>query len=463
MPKPVDARWLPMRSGTSAPELGTNPAVRLLLRTVISIDLPMNAQVPERGGHLIAGGRPLAITGSGFTRLFAGPIGRVLARIDAGLEQGSLLAHFPGGVTRLLGGRSEGPVAEVTVHDWRAVLRLVTGGSIGCYQGYEAREWDSPDTVQLFTLFVRNAAALGDTARAKGIWRVAARALHALRRNSRTRAARNIAAHYDLGNDFYALWLDPTMSYSAAYWRGLAPGADLEAAQRNKVDCMADRLALGPNATVLEIGCGWGFTARRIAERYGARVTAISLSEPQLAWARAQAEVAPLPGLSYHRQDYRDASGQFDAVVSTEMVEAVGREWWPTYLDRIASVLKPGGRAALQYIAIRDDLFGAYARSADFIQTYVFPGGMLLSASAFRRLAEARGLQWKDQVDFGDDYARTLRLWREAFDRAVESGQLPSDFDARFVRLWRFYLMYCEAGFAGGGITVSQVTLLKPA
>ena len=418
----------------------------------------MNAQVPERGRHLIAGGRALSGSGGALTRLFAGPLGRTLDRIDAGLVQGSLLAHFPGGVTRLLGGRGEGPVAEVTVHDWRAVLRLVTNGSVGCYQGYEAHEWDSPDPVQLFTLFVRNAGALGDTARAKGFWRIGARLLHALRRNSRSRAARNIAAHYDLGNDFYALWLDPTMSYSSACWEGISPAASLEDAQRHKVDLMADRLHIGPGDHVLEIGCGWGYTARRIAERHGARVTAISLSEPQLAWAREQ---AALPGVEFRRQDYRDVTGQFDAVISTEMVEAVGREWWPAYLDRIARVLKPGGRAALQYIAIRDDLFPAYASSADFIQTYIFPGGMLLSVSAFRSLAEARGLEWKDQVDFGFDYARTLRMWREAFDTAVENGRLPAGFDARFVRLWRFYLMYCEAGFSGGGITVSQVTLLK--
>ncbi len=421
----------------------------------------MNAQMPGRGGHLIAGGKALGSTGGTLTRLFAGPIERILARIDAGLEQGSLLAHFPGGMTRLLGGRAEGPVAEVTVRDWRAVLRLVAGGSVGCYQGYEAQEWDSPDPVQLFTLFVRNAASLGNTARAKGLWRLAARLIHALRRNSRRRAARNVSAHYDLGNDFYALWLDPMMSYSAALWDGISPSADLEEAQRNKIDRMADRLALAPGNHVLEIGCGWGYTARRIAERHGAAVTAISLSEPQLAWARAQAQAAALPGLEYRRQDYRDVTGLFDAVISTEMVEAVGREWWPAYLDRIAQVLQPGGRAALQYIAIRDDLFPAYARNADFIQTYIFPGGMLLSLSEFRGLAEARGLEWKDQVDFASDYARTLKLWREAFDAAVEGGRLPAGFDAHFVRLWRFYLMYCEAGFTGGGITVSQVTLLK--
>jgi len=199
--------------------------------------------------------------------------------------------------------------------------------------------------------------------------------------------------------------------------------------------------------------------ARRIAERIDVSVTAISLSAPQLEWCRTQAE--GMPGLDYRHLDYRDAHGTYDAIASTEMVEAVGRAYWPSYLDCIAQALKPGGRAAIQYIAIRDDLFEAYSRSADFIQAYVFPGGMLLSQTEFRRLAEARGLEWTDQTDFPADYARTLRLWREAFDRAVEVGKLPAGFDERFVRLWRFYLMYCEAGFLGGGITVSQVTLRK--
>ena len=423
----------------------------------------MNAQAPGRGGHLVAGGKPLAGSGGVLTRLFAGRIDRILDRIDAGLAEGSLMAHFPGGVSRLLGGRGEGPSAEVTVHDWRAVLRLVTRGSVGCYQGYEAREWESPDPVQLFTLFVRNAAALGATARAKGPWRLVARLLHILRRNSRKGAALNIAAHYDLGNDFYALWLDPTMSYSSACWAGLAPDAALEDAQRNKVDLLADRLALHSGDRVLEIGCGWGYMAWRMAERYQVSVTAISLSDPQLDWCRARASASGMPGLEYRHQDYRDARGVYDAVASTEMVEAVGRAYWPSYLDCIARALKTGGRAAIQYIAIRDDLFEAYARSADFIQAYVFPGGMLLSESEFRRLAGERGLEWTDQADFPADYARTLRLWRAAFDAAVEAGQLPGGFDERFVRLWRFYLMYCEAGFSGGGITVSQVTLVKRA
>ena len=183
---------------------------------------------------------------------------------------------------------------------------------------------------------------------------------------------------------------------------------------------------------------------------------AISISDAQIAHARAK-----WPAVNFRKQDYRDVSGQFDAVVSVEMVEALGREYWPAFLDSVARVLKPGGRAAIQYIAIRDDLFDAYASSVDFIQAYVFPGGMLLRASEFRALAKARGLAWEDQEDFALDYAETLLAWRGAFDAAVAENRLPEGFDARFCNLWRFYLMYCEGGFRGGGITVSQVTLVK--
>jgi cyclopropane-fatty-acyl-phospholipid synthase len=281
------------------------------------------------------------------------------------------------------------------------------------------------------------------------------RRMHALRRNTRPGSLRNIHAHYDLGNDFYAAWLDPTMSYSSALF---ADGAiTLEQAQRAKQDAIARRL--GDASRVLEIGCGWGSLAAALAGR-GKDVTAISLSEEQLAWAR---DHHGGPGLDFVKQDYRDARGQFDGIASVEMVEAVGREYWPSFLDCIARCLVPGGRAAIQYIAMRDDLFEAYARSADFIQTYIFPGGILMRESEFRTLAEKRGLAWTDQTEFSADYADTLKAWRKRFDEAVAGGLLPPGFDERFISLWRFYLMYCEGGFRGRGITVSQVTLVRQA
>jgi len=421
----------------------------------------MNAQAPGRGGQLGAGTMPVAASSGFLARIFAGRIERVLDQVDQGLKVGSLLLHLPGGRSRLLGGHQDGAVAELTIHDWRAIGRIATGGSVGFYQSFEAREWESPDAAALFALVMRNAVHLGDTLRAKGPWRIAAKMLHFLRRNSRKGAKHNVAAHYDLGNDFYAQWLDSTMSYSSARWEGIAHGAPLEEAQRNKARLLADRLALAPGSRVLEIGCGWGYLARYLAAQRGAEVTAISLSRQQIEWASARQAIEPIPGTQFRFEDYRDVTGQFDAVISAEMVEAVGQTYWPSYLDCVARALPPGGRAAIQYIAIRDELFEAYARSADFIQTYIFPGGMLLSTREFRRLAEARGFEWQGQEDFGPDYARTLNDWRRAFDEAVEAGRMPPAFDERFVRLWRFYLMYCEGGFTGGGITVSQVTLIK--
>lgn len=411
----------------------------------------MTAQGFDRGGGLLAGAARFERRPGVLARLIAPGFHKVLDRIEAGLVTGSITGHLPDGTTRLLGGRAPGFDAEVHIRDWRALMRLATNGSIGWYQGWEAGEWDSPDPVPLFALFMANGETLGDTGRAQGPFRWAARFAHWLNRNSRAGAERNIHAHYDLGNDFYAAWLDPTMSYSSAIW---ADGDDLEGAQRRKWAALAERL--GTPETLLEIGCGWGGLSDHFA-RAGARVTGISLSDRQLEWARAHHH----SGIEFRRQDYRDVAEQFDAVVSVEMVEAVGREYWPSYFDSIARCLKPGGRAAIQYIAMKDSLFDAYAASADFIQAYIFPGGLLIRTSEFDRLANERGLTWQDQCNLGQHYAKTLEHWRVNFDNAVSEGRLPAGFDERFVRLWRYYLMYCEGGFRGGGIDVHQVTLVK--
>ena len=403
-----------------------------------------------RGDVLLAGGRRFGRSPGPFSRLFAGGFHRVLDQIDHGLETGSIEATLPDGSTRLLGGRSPGFEAQVDIRDWRALLRLATGGSVGWYQAWEAGEWSSPDPVSLFALFMANGEALGETGRAKGPFRLAARFAHWLNRNTKDGAEKNIHAHYDLGNDFYRQWLDPTMAYSSAYHMA---GDGLEAAQRRKWERLSDRIADARD--VLEIGCGWGGLSGHLAER-GAQVTGISLSDEQLDWCRRH-----FPEVEFRKQDYRDTRGQYDAIVSVEMVEALGREYWPDFMDCMARNLKPGGRAAIQYIAMKESLFEGYARNADFIQAYVFPGGMLIKASEFRALAEARGLRWQDQEDFPLEYAETLKAWRANFDRAVAEARLPAGFDERFRDLWRFYLMYCEGGFRGGGITVSQVTLVK--
>jgi cyclopropane-fatty-acyl-phospholipid synthase len=318
--------------------------------------------------------------------------------------------------------------------------------------------------VPLFDLFMRNAPSLGDTARAKGAFRLVNWLAHQWRDNGLGKARENIAAHYDLGNDFYAAWLDAGMNYSSGIFAGVPERneAGLAAAQQAKIDAILDRLDLKGGERMLEVGCGWGSLAIAAARR-GALVTGLTLSTEQKAWAERRIAEEGLAGrVTILLEDYRDHRGTYDRIASVEMVEAVGERWWPAYLSAIASALKPGGRAALQFISIRPELFTAYARSADFIQTYIFPGGMLLEEQRFRALAAGSGLSWSDRRGFGLDYAETLRLWRERYDAAVEAGRLAG-FSRAFHDLWRYYLMYCEGGFRGGGIDVAQVTLSKDA
>ncbi|WP_267396230.1 MULTISPECIES: cyclopropane-fatty-acyl-phospholipid synthase family protein [unclassified Sphingomonas] len=386
-------------------------------------------------------------------RLVAPIFHRFLDRIDAGLEAGGIEARLPDGSQRLLGGRKPGPVPIVVISRWRALVRLATGGSVGWYEGWAAGDWTSPDPVPLFDLFMRNRVPLASVARAGGLSRLALRFYHYLRRNSRTGSRRNIADHYDLGNDFYREWLDPSMTYSSAMF---ARGDTLETGQARKLAAVLARTGTKPGEAILEIGCGWGSFAAA-ASAGGRRVHGLTLSTEQKAVVDAQA----LPGVSVALTDYRDVTGSYDAVASIEMVEAVGQRYWPAYLDTIARVLKPGGHAAIQYISIADDVFPAYADGVDFIQRYIFPGGMLLSDSRFRALAEARGLVWTDHEAFGIDYAQTLRHWYERFDAADHDGRLPARLDRRFRALWRYYLMYCEGGFRGRGIDVALVTLVK--
>ena len=414
----------------------------------------------SRGDHLVRADRHFA-TGAGLAgRLVAPLFARLIDRLDARIERGGIEGILPDGSRRRVGFHADGPVAVVRLDSWLALARLAASGSVGLYRGWANGEWTSPDPVKLFELAMANAVALGDTARAKGPMRWLNALAHQWRDNHPAQARRNIAAHYDLGNDFYAAWLDPSMTYSAARFgaEGSNGGDDLEAAQRRKVALLLDRLDLKPGDRLLEIGCGWGGLAIEAAQR-GASVVGLTLSAEQKTWADATiAEAGLADRVEIRLQDYRDISERFDSVASVEMVEAVGQRWWPAYLDCIARNLRPGGRAALQYIAIDHRLFDAYSRSADFIQTYIFPGGMLLHEPRFADLARARGLSWRDRDGFGGDYAETLRRWRERFDAAVRDGRLDG-FSDEFHRLWRYYLMYCEGGFRGAGIDVAQVTL----
>lgn len=426
----------------------------------------MNTHVsPRRGKELLRADRSFR-SGGILARLIAlapsGVFHRQLDRIDAGLAFGTLEGHLPDGSVRILGGRGKGPTAVVHLRDWAALVRLALSGSVGWYRAWDLGEWSSPDPVPLFDLFMRNGESLGNAGRSRGPLRWFHRIAHFLNRNSRAGARRNIHAHYDLGNDFYAVWLDSGLSYSSALFADA--GQSLEEAQEAKIDAILDRLDLRSGSRLLEIGCGWGALAERAVERHDVIYTGITLSPSQAEVADRRLGAVDLSGRSrIELCDYRDAVGPYDAIASVEMVEAVGQAYWPAYLDAIAALLRPGGRAAIQYILIEDALFDRYAASTDFIQAYIFPGGCLISESRFRALAEDRGLAWGDVRHFGRDYAETLREWRARFDAAVDSGQLPAGFDERFVRLWRYYLQYCEGGFRGGGIDVAQVTLEKRA
>ena len=410
----------------------------------------------SRGEHLVQADRRFVTAGL-FGRFAAPMFSRVLDLLDQRLERGGIEATLPQGSTKRLGFHAPGPEAEVRLHSWMALVRLVTSGSVGWYKAWVAGEWSSPDPVSLFELFMLNAVPLGEIGRAKGLARRINGMAHRLRDNGPSQARENIAAHYDLGNDFYAAWLDPSMTYSSARF---APGDTLEQAQRRKIGLLLDRLKLKPGDRLLEIGCGWGTLAIEAARR-GVKVVGLTLSAEQKSWAEAKIAESELSDkIEFRLQDYREISERFDAVASVEMVEAVGQRWWPAYLDSIARNLKPGGRAALQFISIDHRIFDGYAKGVDFIQAYIFPGGMLLDEPAFEALARERGLGWQDREAFADDYAKTLRSWRRRYEAAVTEGRLPG-FSDRFHDLWRYYLMYCEGGFRGCGIDVAQVTMIK--
>ena len=411
----------------------------------------------SRGSHLVRADRHFA-TGAGLVgRLVAPLFARVVDQLDRRLLTGGINATLPNGSHRRVGFHAPGAEAFVDIKHWKALVRLATSGSVGWYKAWAAGEWSSPDPVPLFELFAANATSLQDTARAKGPARWINAAAHRLRDNGPRQARQNIAAHYDLGNDFYAAWLDDSMTYSAARF---AAGDSLVTGQRRKIAALLDRLDLQPGQRLLEIGCGWGSLAIEAARR-GVTVVGLTLSAEQKHWADAKIDDAQLNDrIEIRLQDYREVAEQFDAIASVEMVEAVGQRYWPAYLDCVARNLKPGGKAALQFISIDHSLFDRYAANADFIQTYIFPGGMLLDEPRFEALAKARGLSWKDRDGFGRDYAETLHIWRDRYDTALRDGRLAG-FDEEFHNLWRYYLMYCEGGFGGRAIDVAQVTMTK--
>lgn len=373
----------------------------------------------------------------------------------ARLERGSLDVTLPDGRKVRLDGAAPGPHGSIVVRRRRAVLQALLRGDVGLGEGYAAGDWDSPDPAAVLTVFAANSAASHRAFDAVAPLRALFALLELGRLNTRRGARRNIAAHYDLGNDFYRLWLDPTMTYSSALFEeGVA---DLEGAQRAKYRALLDAAGIGPGDRVLEIGCGWGGFATFAAETTGCHVTALTLSRAQEDHVRRLAAERGLSGhVDVRRRDYRDEAGRYDRIVSIEMFEAVGEQYWPCYYETLARCLRPGGTAGLQIITIADGFFESYRRGTDFIRKHIFPGGLLPPPKRLRALADANGLALNSQRAFGADYARTLGMWRERFVAARDSV-LSLGFDEHFVRTWLFYLDFCIAGFRTGLTDVEQI------
>lgn len=372
---------------------------------------------------------------------------RHLARLLDGVREGELTVILPDG-TEIVGGGT-GPTATIVLHRWRPLLRLLVEGDLGFAESYIAGDWSTPDLLALLILAARNEAAIGNGIAGTGPARLLARLGHLARANTRRGSRRNIRAHYDLGNDFYAAWLDAGMTYSSALYA--RDGMTLEDAQAMKQDRVLEMLDARPGSTVLEIGCGWGGLMERIAE-IGAAVTGLTLSPAQADYARDRLALAGLPGM-VRLEDYREAAGEYDRIVSVEMFEAVGQERWSIFFETLRRRLKSGGSAVLQVITIDESRFAAYARQADFIQAHIFPGGMLPTRTLIAEAARKAGFAPGGTEWFGASYAATLAAWAARFEAAWPSLS-DLGFDERFRRKWRYYLAYCEAGFRTGALDV---------
>ena len=386
---------------------------------------------------------------------------RAILHLLRQLRVGTLDIQFPDGGQARFGSGGE-PRAAMRLNDWSVCTAALKSGDIGFAESWIDGMWSSPDLVALLKVFIANRDAIEGVIYGSWWGSLAYRLKHLLNRNSRRGSKKNIHAHYDLGNAFYLQWLDPTMNYSSAWFEGdLAQ--PMPQAQFAKVRRALRECGVQPGQRVLEIGCGWGALAETAALEFDARVTGVTLSTEQLAYAQQRQQRAGVAAqVDLRLQDYRDIRDEpFDAIVSIEMFEAVGREYWDSFFATLRSRLKPGGRACIQSITIRDDLFERYVRGTDFIQQYIFPGGLLPSASVFKAEARKAGLEVVNELAFGLDYAETLRRWRADFlarDRQVR--QLG--FDTRFMRVWEFYLAYCEAAFDTGNTNVVQFTLRNP-
>src|SRR6266403_287068 len=375
------------------------------------------------------------------------------------LQRGTLDVTLPDGRSVRLGGNGPGPAAAMNVYDFAFASRLLRGGDIGIAEAYLHGEWDTPDLTQFLYLFCVNQDWMQTMLTGKPVMRYAQIVRHWFNRNTKWQARRNIYAHYDIGNAFYSAWLDPSMTYSSALFEDDTP--DLTAAQNNKYRRLAEAIDLRPGQKLLEIGCGWGGFAEYAAKTCGATVVGLTISKEQRDFARQRIHRAGLAEkVEIKLQDYRDERGHYDRIASIEMIEAVGEQFWPKYFSQLRDRLLPGGLAGIQAITIQDNLFPTYRREVDFIQRYVFPGGMLPSPQILKTLGERFGVPVIRERIFGQDYAKTLATWRNNF-RAAWPNLMPLGFDDRFRRLWEYYLAYCEAGFLSGNIDVRQVVFAK--
>lgn len=386
-------------------------------------------------------------------------IGKAGLALALNLRRGSLFVHTPDGRVFRIDGSEPGPNAEVHLRTWGLVGRALRSGDLGVHESYLAKEWSSPDITTFLELFCVNHSIINHDLAAAPFVRFVLKVRHWLNQNTRLGSRRNIAAHYDLGNRFYEMWLDPSMTYSSAVFD--EPETDLTRAQIAKYRRLAEASRIGTDDHVLEIGCGWGGFAEFAAREIGAKVTALTISREQFDFTSSRIQSAGLnEKVEVRLQDYRDTEGRFDRIASIEMFEAVGEKFWPTFFDRMRERLKPGGVAGLQVITIRDEFFEAYRRTPDFIQRYIFPGGMLPTPSIMNDLGQRSGLQLTSEKVFGQDYARTLEAWRhrfgDAWPRIVRLG-----FDEKFKRLWEYYFHYCEAGFRSGNIDVRQMVYTR--
>ena len=385
------------------------------------------------------------------------------------LKHGTLTVKLPDGSVQRYGGNSENgqnPQASLHLLNWNVCSAALKSGDIGFAESYMAGDWTTPHLTDLLQVFIVNRKEVEDVIYGTWLGRFVYRVKHLLNRNTKANSQKNIHAHYDLGNAFYELWLDGTMNYSSAIFE--TPETSMQDAQHAKVRRALRMARVKPDDRVLEIGCGWGALAEKATKEFGASVVGVTLSTEQLEWANQRMLREGVASKADLRlQDYRDIGKTtqdepFDAICSIEMVEAVGREYWPEYFQTVSRLLKPGGHACIQSIVIADELFERYLTSTDFIQQYVFPGGCLPCPKEFRAQAALAGLQVVDEFSFGQDYARTLQLWREQFT-AQHAHVLQLGFDERFIRIWEFYLSYCEAAFLEANTDVVQYTLRKPA